>query len=166
MKEKLSEIKLIISRRQPKNLKRILTRAEFVDEHQSPSVSKCGESRCGTCELILTGKELKLSNGKKWIIKSDMNCKSRDIIYVITCRKCDSFYVGTTENLRKRVTLHKEQIKPEKYRHLAVRKHIHRYSGGLFNIMPIYECANSTRLHREAKEQEIIKTLNPDLNRD
>ena len=32
-------------------------------------------------------------------------------------------------------------------------------------LVQIVECANSTGLHRETKEQ-IIKTLNPDLNRD
>ena len=111
---------MIVSRKQSKNLKRMLTRAEYNDDKEERCVSKCNEPRCGTCECILTGNKLQLRNGKTWTIKTNMNCKATNIIYITKCDKCESFYVGTTENLRNRVTLHKQQINNEQYRHLTV----------------------------------------------
>ena len=44
----LENTKLIVSRRQPKNLKKQLTQARFVSERTSNTVTQCGEPRCGT----------------------------------------------------------------------------------------------------------------------
>ena len=98
-------------------------------------------------------------------VKCPMNCKSRNIIYSLICAKCRSFYVGQTENLRQRVTLHRQQINHEEYSHLAVSEHIRRCSNGNFQIMPVYQCdSHSSRLIRESKERYIITILQPDLN--
>ena len=93
-----------------------------------------------------------------------MNCKSRDVIYIIICSNCGSEYIGTTENLRNRVTLHKQHVKHEEYRSLAVSEHLGKCSKGRFIIMPIYQCINTNRLTREAKEKHFINILEPDLN--
>ena len=59
-----------------------------------------------------------------------MSRKSRYLIYVITCPNCRSFYVGQTEHLRNRVTVHKEQIKYEKYRQVNVSDQLAKCSNG------------------------------------
>lgn len=164
MKSILDNTTLIVSRRQPKSLKQYLTHAQYNSEKPTKHVSKCNESRCGTCKVIITGNSITLKSGKTWEIKSPMDCKSKNVIYVITCCKCNSFYVGQTEHLRKRVTLHREQISHQEYRHLEVSKHLAQCNNGEFQIMPIYQCKNATRLFRETKEQEIIGFLKPDLN--
>ena len=92
-----------------------------------------------------------------------MNCKEGNVIYLIICAKCESFYVGQTENLRKRVTLHKEQIRHDQYRHLTV-KHLKTCNDGKFKIFPIYHCKDPSRLIRESKEREIIGLRKPDPN--
>lgn len=164
MKSVLDQTKVIVSRRQPKNLKRHLMKAQFSSEKITPVVTKCEEPRCGTCNYLKTGNSITLKNGKVWTIKSTMNCKARNVIYTIICTKCESFYIGQTENLRNRVTLHKEQIRHKQYRHLAVSEHLEKCNNGNFTIMPIYQCQDSSRLIRESKEKEIISLLRPDLN--
>lgn len=164
LKDTMHKTKLIVTRRQPKNLKAILTQAEFSTSNATPTVTKCNEPRCGTCPHIITGNKITLKNGKMWTVRYNMSCKSREIIYIIICPKCDSFYVGTTENLRNRVTLHKQHIRHEEYRHLAVSEHLFKCSGGNFKIMPIYQCINANRLTREAKEKYFIRVLEPNLN--
>ena len=67
-------------------------------------------------------------------------------------------------NLWKRVTFHKEQIQHGEYRHLKISEHLAKCNNGYFKIMPIYHCNYPDRLFREAKEQEIITILEPDLN--
>ena len=104
----LEQTTLIISRRQSKNLEQ-LTQAKFSNSEQELP-KKCGEDRCGTCEHLLTVNSIKLKNGEIWTIKSNMTCKAKNVVYIIICILCKSFYVGQTQNLRKRVTLHNEQI--------------------------------------------------------
>ena len=102
----LDNTNFIVSRRQPKNLKKLLTRAEFSSETSNQKrVSKCNESKCGTCDILITENSAEFKNGKRWDIKSAMSCKSRYLIYVIICPNCRSFYVGQTEHLRNRVTV-------------------------------------------------------------
>ena len=91
--------------------------------------------------------------------------KCTNVIYAITCPTCGSFYIGQTQDLRKRVTLHKQQIHHEEYRHLYVSNHLYHCSKGKFNIAPIYQCKDSNRLVLESKEQLIINILQPDLNK-
>ena len=88
MKSILDNANIIVSGRQPKSLKKLLTRAEFSSEPSIKNVSKCNESKCGTCDILITGQDINFKNGKRWEIKSAMTCKSRHIIYVIICPKC------------------------------------------------------------------------------
>ena len=164
MESTLKNTELIVSRRQPKNLKQILTKAEFSNSAIKRKVTKCNEPRWGTCNIIVTGDSLILKGNKTWTIHSPMSCLSRDVIYIIICSKCQDYYIGQTQNLRNRVTLHKEQIKHEQYRHLPVSKHLHRCNNGMFRIMPIYQCSNNNRIERESKESNIISILEPKLN--
>ena len=131
MESTLKNIDLIVSRRQPKNLKQILTKAEFSNSAIKRGVTKCNEPRCGTCNIIVTGDSLILKGNKTWDIHSPMSCLSRDVIYIIIFSKCQDYYIGQTENLRNRVTLHKKQIKHEQYRHLPVSKHL-QGTGGIY----------------------------------
>lgn len=167
MKAIMDKTTLIVSKRQPKNLKKYLTRAEFSSNmSRGKGVSKCLTPRCGTCDIIIPGNKITLTNGKCWEIKTDMTCKAKNVIYIIICTKCNEFYIGQTEHLRNRVTLHREQIRHEQYRHLKVSEHLAKCSDGNFKIMPIYKCENTTKLFRESKEQEIMKILKPQLNSD
>ena len=66
MKSILENMKLIVSHRQPKNLKKQLTQARFISEKIPNTVTKCGETRCGTGNLLITGNSIKLKNNKVW----------------------------------------------------------------------------------------------------
>ena len=56
---------------------------------------------------------------------------------------------------RNKVTVHKEKIKHEKYRHLHVSEHLNLCNGENFKICPMYNCYNSTSFLGESKEKEI-----------
>ena len=164
MESTLKNTDLIVSRRQPKNLKQILTKAEFSNSAIKREVTKCNEPRCGTCNIIVTGDSLILKGNKTWTIHSPMSCLSRDVIYIIICSKCQDYYIGQTQNLRNRVSLHKEQIKHEQYRHLPVSKHLHRCNNGMFRIMPIYQRSNNNRIERgNLKKVTLYQSSNQSL---
>ena len=164
MKTILAQTTVIISRRQPKNLKQQLTQVKFSNSKQEPSaVKNAVKIEVGCANIYLLG-ILSLSRMRVWPIKSNMTCKAKSVIYIIIWILCKSFYVGQTLNLRKRVTLHKEQIHHKQYRHLAVSEHLKNCNEGKFNILPIYQCKDSDRLTMESREREIITILKPDLH--
>ena len=58
-------------------------------------------------------------------IKTPMNCKSKNVLYIISCKSCDEQYVGLTNStLNRRMTVHREQIKHKKYRQLGLSRHL------------------------------------------
>ena len=61
MNKIITETKFIKCKRQPPNLKRIITRSEFKEE-TTAYVRKCGESRCGLCDYIVEGNSINLNN--------------------------------------------------------------------------------------------------------
>ena len=117
----------------------------------------------GTCNIIITGDSLILKGNKTWTIHSAMSCLSRDVIYIIICSKCQDYYIGQTQNLRNRVTPHKEQIKHEQYRHLPVSKHLQRCNNGMFRIMPIYHVRTIIGMKGSLKKVTLYQSLNQSL---
>jgi hypothetical protein len=79
---------IIHSRRQPPNLKKLLTEAKFTSNDEKPTVSKCNDPRYGTCQHLQTGETITLN--------TNMTCKSRNFIYCTTCGKCGENYIGQT----------------------------------------------------------------------
>ena len=128
---------------------------------------KCNDPRCGTCEHLIEGSTFKI-NSKEFTVKSNMTCSSTNIIYVLKCTNCEDFYIGQSINLRKRVTVHRQQIVHAEHRHLHVSKHIHSCAADDFKIFPIYKVfANqeqNVNLLLDSKEMHFIKLFNPPLN--
>jgi hypothetical protein len=167
MRDKLERKKLIISRRQPKNLKNILTSARFdTSTDMSPAgTKKCGNKRCGTCPHMMEANNIKI-NDKDFIIKRHMTCTMENVIYCITCEGCGFQYIGQTNNLRKRVTLHNQHIREPNLRTLYVSSHLANCPQDKtvqYKIIPIlYKEDEATR---KVVEVNLIRTFKPQLNR-
>ena len=81
-------------------------------------------------------------------------------IYIITPHKCDDYYIGSTENMKRRKNKHTQAIKS--YNEL-VYKTI-RECGGKFDMVILYEyeCENKYELKQE--EQRALNKYKPKLN--
>ena len=104
MKNVLQKNPIIKSHRQPKNLKKLITRAKFEEKQNDipPSISKCGRSNCGICDILVKGESFKFQNGPLFKVKTNMDCSSKNLLYVIKCEGCEENYIGQTGNdLRK-----------------------------------------------------------------
>jgi hypothetical protein len=162
--------KFIKAYRQPKCLLRILNNN---DKETFTGITKCSDPRCSCCETLITGTNitLKVSNTTKvFTIKSNMNCLSLNVIYVLICRGCNDFYIGQTGGMfRKRLTLHRQHIANPRYAILEVSKHIANCAKDIvppFSASPILKLSpHCSRRHRENKENAIISMLSPQLNR-
>ena len=129
-------------------------------------VTKCEDPRCGTCDLIEQGPTKKLKNGKELKVNTNMNCKSRNLIYCITCPGCDEFYIGETKTkLTSRVNVHRHQIKNAALRCIPCSEHLDICAQGDFKIFPFHKINEENDLLRKTKEEYFIGLLNPKLNR-
>ena len=97
LREAMKKFKLIKSKRQPQNLKGILTRARFMfeespDDSSDTKTSKCGKKSCGTCQFIEETSFFKFNHGHHldpFEIRSKMNCEAKDVIYALQCGGCE-----------------------------------------------------------------------------
>lgn len=170
MKKVLETSPIINSQRQPKTLKRILTKAKFEDKSSEDTrITKCGRSNCGTCPFLIEGSSYEFKNGFMFNIKSPMNCASNNLLYVIRCLGCGEDYIGQTgTELRKRVTVHKQQIRDPSVRMIPLSGHIANCAANKiigFSIYPFYKFrSDTTENERVTKEKEFIRKYNPKLN--
>ena len=119
----LSKYQFIKSKRQCYNLKRLPTKAKFTS-NESRSVTKCKRPNCGLCIHLKEGNLITFKCGNNFKILENMPCEHKNVIYVMTCSSCGEDYIGETGNfLRKRVTVHNQQIRGPQTRMLKVSEH-------------------------------------------
>ena len=160
-------------RRQAPNLKRILTRAKFVDNITDPTqtmVTKCEKPRCALCNDIRTTSSYFFhKSNKHFQIRTPMNCESKNLIYVLTCNGCNEYYIGMTgQTLRKRTNLHRAHINNPTTNSLFVCSHIancSRGNGPKYSIIPFFKMKNDDLTERLIKEDHFISSFKPLLNR-
>ena len=168
MNDILSNFKIIKSKRQPNNLKRLLTKAKFSnsDHHE---VIRCHRPNCGLCVHLIEGDAFEFKCGRKFYVHESMTCAVKNVLYVIKCGGCGEEYIGQTGDfLRKRVTVHNQQIRDPKTRMLYVSGHIDICAHQLipkYMIFPFYKMYSESVSFRCAKENYFISLLKPKLNR-
>ena len=111
LKEIFNENKVVLSKKQPPNLLRQLTKAEFktntTQSRETIGIFKCNRENCKICKIYLQNDiKFQLSSGKFWMVKSHITCKSKNIIYYLKCNGCDETYIGKTINLKSRTNVH------------------------------------------------------------
>ena len=165
MKCVLENKKIIFAKRQPKNLKGHLCKAAFSSQKTVNLVKKCGK-KCECCKLIHEGPSIQINGtGQLFHVKCDMDCSSRSVLYIMTCTGCNEQYIGETGNeLKTRMTVHRQQIRDTRTRKIAVSKHIAECGQGHFTVFPFYKMNSEDTAIRRAKEHYFINLLKPSLN--
>ena len=134
---------------------------------------------CGTCEYILETDVVNFHNIATNVhtnikILRPLNCMSKDVIYKIICRGCETdFYIGETIYLRNRMTGHKFDFrhvedKIEKHEYI-MKLHLHLHDCAVmlnppFYIVPFYQVRQNTLTARLTVEKYFIRKFNPTLN--
>ena len=161
--------RIIDSRREPLNLLRMFQHSRFDDLRSAAlirGVTKCGMPNCKLCLEIMEVSSVSFeSSGKHFTIKSKMDCTVRNVVYALFCKRCNKSYVGETVNLRNRATSHRNNSKDIDRAVMKVSQHILRCGEG-FKICPILKVSEECKITRLVKEDNLIKSLKPDLNAD
>ena len=102
---------------------------------------------------------------KLFLHKQDFNCTSKNVIYLITCKKCNAQYVGQThQKVSKRMNSHRFDILhyPESITFVSVHFNENGHSVNKFSFTRIDKVENEwPRLLKETYWMHRLKTLSP-----
>ena len=81
--------------------------------HGVANAKPCNSSRCSTCPFFMETHIFKShQTNQTFYIKQNLSCDSKNVIYLINCKKCGIQYVGQTSlTLRDRFTRHRFDIR-------------------------------------------------------
>ncbi|XP_059150561.1 uncharacterized protein LOC131937289 [Physella acuta] len=114
---------LVVYRRE-RNLRDLLVRSRLPPTTNTGFGTTPCPRKCNTCLFTLQVESLQLPKGTLKI-KNHFNCESRNVVYVIKCRRCNIFYIGQTgKRLSDRVSQHLRSINNEDS--LPVAKHFNK----------------------------------------
>ena len=151
----------LISYRQPRNLKLLVTSASLLNEHFITGTFPCKSSKCHLCPNINTNPSITGPNGVPIKISGNFSCNSSNIIYAISCNLCPkAIYIGeTTNSIRQRMNGRRSDIKHN--RNKPVAEHFNKPNHTLENLKltVIKEVKGKTKQQREVEEQKIIFKL-------
>ena len=121
-----------------------------------PGMKPCGLN-CPTCPYIEPGTVIQSFNTSKKIeINGTFNCKTRNVVYCITCEQCKLQYIGqTTRSLNERMRKHISYI---------INLHTNQSTGEHFNLpgLKVSVLENVWDLERcllEVRESKYIRIL-------
>jgi hypothetical protein len=176
MKKAFDNKWVLISKRQPENLRKMLTSAKFVRNPIPREPRRVGLFPCGRCVYCqkgyiksATGFEVRNHEGHvvSWTYTRFFTCSSKNVLYVVTCNKCNNhFYVGKTKDLSNRTSKHASDVRlPHNSNCKTCANHLRVCSQLIepyFTIYPFfYEDDPHTRHHLERR---FIQQFKPDLN--
>ncbi|XP_066302861.1 uncharacterized protein [Branchiostoma lanceolatum] len=165
--------------RRNKNIKDILVRAQvpkenknFLEKFVPPGSFPCGKHRCFTCIYVKMAKNFQSHRtGKQYTIRAHINCQSKNIIYMIRCKKCGVQYVGETkQTLANRLNGHRSSIKTKKDTPVSAHFNQPDHSMEDLEVLGIEklrytgqeDSTRQHRLHRESYWIHQLRTLHPD----
>ena len=119
LKELFPKNSIIPSYPRSKNLKEILAPSKFQSTSSqrasSPAAGcfKCDKNRCDLCKnyFVESGNFSSFEKGKSYSIISNLTCDSKNVIYLVSCKKCQLQYIGsTTTEFKVRFRNHKSSM--------------------------------------------------------
>jgi len=113
------------------------------DPNSIEKVNQCNHVRCGCFHhLAVTSTFYNSDKTSSFNIPNQFNYNSKDLVYIVSCAKCNKLYVGqTTWMLKERLNNHRSDIKSNK--NTAVSKHFNDIGHALkdLRITPIFSLA-------------------------
>ena len=154
----------LIAFRRPRNLRDLLVRASLNDiQNETPGNRPCGAAGCKTCPILTATDEFTTKKtGQKFKMKFAASCKSSNIIYLITCRRCGLQYVGETGHpLHGRINGHRFNIAHRRTEESPVAAHFNGegHSQADMVVAVIDQLYSRDPCLRKIRESRWIRTL-------
>ena len=124
-------------------------------------MKKC--NRCVYCSYVQTGNHAKSSASHyHHEITQNVNCTTSNVIYLITCQKCDAQYVGETDRkLKDRFAEHQGYVR-NKILSKATGQHFNESGHRLrdMKVRILEQIQNKDPLFRKTREKMFINKFN------
>lgn len=153
-----------------KNLKKRLVKSKFINNtiQNTPQNDKIGMTTCNNMRCILcrnhttTTNTIQSSTNKRtFTIDEKIYCHSTNIIYAITCTRCNIQYVGETgRSARDRLTDHRSNIKHNKATPIAIHFNSLQHDAADLILTPVQLLVDATKETRLKTEKLWSKRLN------
>ena len=104
----------MVAFRRPKNLRDYLVHAKLKTTQQiARGTVKCQNRRCDVCNYLSLGNKFTSHvTGKTYSVNYNLDCNSKNVIYLLFCKVCGVQYVGSTmTKFRFRFNNHKSRLK-------------------------------------------------------
>ena len=153
--------------KRPQNLGDILTHSKMnFSQNSAGSVSSCKRRRCTHFKSINESTEFKSSSTSEvFSLKKDFDCIPENVIYLITCKRCNSQYVGQThQKVSKRMNSHRFDIfhHPDSFTNVSVHFSENGHTANDFSYAPIEKVnAQWPRLLKETYWMHRLNTIFP-----
>lgn len=136
---------------------------------QNARTTRCNHPRCATCKHLNCSKHFTSKRtGTTFRIRHSFSCNSSNLIYLITCTKCQKQYVGlTTKQLNIRINHHRTNIINKKPIYMCVHFNFPDHSLDNLSVQAIDKPPdNSQNMVQELKKLErhwitTLKTKQP-----
>ena len=158
----LKKERVLIAYRNSKNLQQMLIRSKLTKNAENGEFTGCGEARCKLCRIHACDTSTFTSNhyNKKFNVKGKVNCKSSNVVYLITCRKCEIQYVGETgRTLKDRMSDHRSAVKLKKNTPIGLHFNQDNHSLLDLKMTGIEIMQNNNEIDRKNKERFWQRTL-------
>lgn len=118
LKELFPKNSIIPAYRRSKNLKAILAPSKYQTRniHTTNPLEagcyKCDKGRCDLCKNFVESRNFySFRTGKSYIVRPNLTCSSKNVIYLVSCKKCQLQYIGsTTTEFKVRFRNHKSSM--------------------------------------------------------
>ena len=111
------------------------------------SVDRCNRRRCANCPVVqpLRFFQSSLTNRRYTVISTcDLSCSTTNVIYLISCAKCDQQYVGETKRkVSEWLSGHRSSIKKHANTFIARHFNLPGHTMDDFKIQPIEHITHS-----------------------
>lgn len=103
---------------------------------QSAGNIRCTNTRCKACNYITEARSFNSSyNGRGFQLHAKFTCRSNNIVYLVTCSKCNKQYVGETgRSLGERVVDHLSCIRLRKQTPIGLHLTVHYITLNIFQF--------------------------------
>ena len=173
-KNVMGETKIVFALRKGRSIGNTVVQNKALSEHLvgSSTDQKCGASGCIQCPLAVTSDTISVNN-KNIQIPKNLNCKTRNSIYLWKCKLCneENCYFGrTVQRCHKRTNGHRNCFSTENIQKSALSmhskdKHSHSLSLNNFEIAIIKQVAPRNIKREEFRVVDKYRTKCLGLNR-
>lgn len=155
-----------------RNLKQILVRSTFCKDNNLTAIQptqltggfkKCNSNQCNMCRFFSHENQTVQSKQTKktYNIIGNMTCTNKNVIYLITCKRCQIMYIGETGRpIRDRLNDHISCAKLRKTTAISVHFNSLNHKISDINILPIELIKTNCIETRRKREVAWINKLN------